>query len=45
MVSHLAAHTGKNGTELETHNDTEADARFKYIQEPKRRLYAGNFFI
>ncbi|KAF2881888.1 hypothetical protein ILUMI_24269 [Ignelater luminosus] len=41
MLSHLAAHSGKNGTELEVPDDEENDRIFGYIDDVKRRRYAG----
>jgi len=42
MVSHLAVHTGNPGPNLlEVSNKTYNDIRFNYIENNKRRLYAG----
>lgn len=41
IVSHLAAHTGKEGVELGVKNITETNEKFSYIKDPRRRLYAG----
>ena len=43
MVSHLAPHTGKNGTDLEVPDVPTAHKRFRYIREEQRRLYAGEY--
>nr|CAH7742794.1 unnamed protein product [Callosobruchus chinensis] len=40
LLAHLAAHTGKNGTELGVPNITEADEKYKYIDRKERRQYA-----
>lgn len=45
MVSHLAPHTGKNGTDLEVPDVPEAHRRFHYIKEEQRRLYAGEYSL
>lgn len=42
MVSHLAVHTGVSGPNvMEVSNKTYNDIRFSYIEDEKRRLYAG----
>lgn len=41
ILSHLAPHTGKDGTELEVSDIEENDAKFSYIEDKNRRLYAG----
>lgn len=42
MVSHLAVHTGVSGPNvLEVSNKTYNNIRFSYIENEKRRLYAG----
>lgn len=38
-LSHLAGHTGKNGL-LEVKDPIAADRKYRYIANPKRRLYA-----
>lgn len=40
IINHLAAHTGKNGSELEVPNVDDAMENYQYIEEPQRRLYA-----
>ncbi|GLV45979.1 uncharacterized protein CBL_02929 [Carabus blaptoides fortunei] len=40
MINHLAAHTGKDGTELGVPNVQDAMEKYNYIEEPQRRLYA-----
>ncbi|XP_044260600.1 arylsulfatase B-like [Tribolium madens] len=40
VVSHLAAHTGQNGTELGVPDVDQTNHKFAYIQAPRRRLYA-----
>lgn len=39
-LSHLAAHTGANGTELGTPDPNEAQQKYSYIKNERRRLYA-----
>ncbi|KAF2898704.1 hypothetical protein ILUMI_07479 [Ignelater luminosus] len=41
MLSHLAGHSGKNGSELEVPDIEENDRMFGYIADVKRRRYAG----
>ncbi|XP_064214439.1 arylsulfatase B isoform X2 [Tribolium castaneum] len=41
VVSHLAAHTGQNGSELGVPDVDQTNHEFSYIQDPRRRLYAG----
>lgn len=46
MVSHLAVHTGNPGPNiLEVSNQTQNNIRFSYIENKKRRLYAGENFL
>lgn len=40
-LSHLAAHTGANGTELGVPNITKTEEKYHYINEPERRRTAG----
>ncbi|KAJ3648883.1 hypothetical protein Zmor_020652 [Zophobas morio] len=40
MVTHLAAHAGRDGVELGVPNRTLTDLKYSYIQNPRRRLFA-----
>ncbi|EFA05056.1 arylsulfatase B precursor [Tribolium castaneum] len=40
LMTHLAAHAGRDGTELGVPNEVEAQRTYSYIQDPRRRLYA-----
>ncbi|XP_018562425.1 arylsulfatase B-like [Anoplophora glabripennis] len=40
LVTHLAAHTGRNGTELGVPNITRTNQIYNYIRVPQRRRYA-----
>ncbi|KAF2898702.1 hypothetical protein ILUMI_07477 [Ignelater luminosus] len=41
IVSHLAVHTGKGGVDLEVKDIAENNKKFGYIQDERRRMYAG----
>lgn len=41
FVSHLAPHTGENGTELGVPDVNLTNSEYSYIRNPRRRLYAG----
>lgn len=41
FVSHLASHTGENGTELGVPDVNLTNSKYSYIRNPRRRLYAG----
>ncbi|XP_044261434.1 arylsulfatase B-like [Tribolium madens] len=40
VLAHLAAHTGEDGVELGVPDVAQAETRFSYIKDPRRRLYA-----
>lgn len=41
FLSHLAPHTGENGTELGVPDVNVTNSKYSYIKNPRRRLYAG----
>lgn len=45
IVSHLAVHTGKHGFDLEVKDVAENNRKFGYIQDERRRMYAGSLFL
>ncbi|EFA05395.2 arylsulfatase B [Tribolium castaneum] len=40
VLAHLAGHTGEDGVELGVPDVAQAETRFSFIKNPKRRLYA-----
>ena len=44
QLAHLAVHSGRDSQLLEVPDPNGAHEKFKHIQDPQRRLYAGLYY-